>query len=395
MEFKKNPATLALIASILVVILGGAYYIIKSSQNNDLVAAKTDAPNYNKVTFNKTQVKSLEINPVGSFAFSQQRTAVGNIDFNENLNVPVFAPYQGKIIKVFVDIGDNVLKGAPLYSINSADLLQAESTLIAASGVYTLTTSALARAKDLHANQGLSQKDMEQAVSDQQTADAALKAAREAVRIFGKTDADIKAIETTKKVDGTLIVTSPITGRVTARTAQTGLLVQPTSTPAPIAVADLSTMWMVANVTESDSPLFKAGQIVKVKIAAFADREFTGKVAVVGATVDPVSRTVMVRSELADPKHELRPGMFATYVIHTGDAIPSLAIPQTGVVREGDGSMSIWVTKDRKTFEKRTVKIGLQEAGLSQILSGINQGEIVVTKGAIFLSNMANANTAD
>ena len=395
MEFKKNPATLALIASILVVILGGAYYIIKSSQNNDLVAAKTDAPNYNKVTFNKTQVKSLEINPVCSFAFSQQRTAVGNIDFNENLNVPVFAPYQGKIIKVFVDIGDNVLKGAPLYSINSADLLQAESTLIAASGVYTLTTSALARAKDLHANQGLSQKDMEQAVSDQQTADAALKAAREAVRIFGKTDADIKAIETTKKVDGTLIVTSPITGRVTARTAQTGLLVQPTSTPAPIAVADLSTMWMVANVTESDSPLFKAGQIVKVKIAAFADREFTGKVAVVGATVDPVSRTVMVRSELADPKHELRPGMFATYVIHTGDAVPSLAIPQTGVVREGDGSMSIWVTKDRKTFEKRTVKIGLQEAGLSQILSGINQGEIVVTKGAIFLSNMANANTAD
>ncbi len=377
-----------LTALIVIGLVSGC-----SSKSEDKTGAPSATPNYDKITFNEKQLKSIEVNPVGTHSFALQRTAVGSIDFNENLAVQVFSPYQGKIIKAFADIGDQVKKGAPLYTIDSPDLVQADSTLIAAAGVEALTTVALKRAKDLHDNLGLAQKDYEQAVSDQQTADAALKAARDAVRIFGKTNAEIDAVITQRKIDSTLVVVSPITGRVTARSAQPGLLVQPGNAPAPYSVADLSTMWMLANVTESDSPLFRVGQDVAVKVMAFPDHDFKGKIAAIAAAVDPSSRTVWVRSEVSDPKHELKPGMFATYVIRTGDPVNAVAVPLDGVAREGDGTMSVWVTTDRHTFDKRTVQLGLQQDGLDQIVSGLKAGEIVVTKGAIFLSNMANASS--
>jgi cobalt-zinc-cadmium efflux system membrane fusion protein len=323
--------------------------------------------------------------------FSQQRTAVGSIDFNQNLSVQVFSPYQGKIIKAYAEVGEQVAKGATLFTIDSPDLVQAESTMIAAAGVADLTSAALARAKELFATQGLAQKDLQQATSDQQTADAALKAARDAVRVFGKSDTEIDMMIAKRKIDSALVVHSPINGRITARMAQPGLLVQPGTAPAPYSVADLSTMWMVANVAESDSPMFHVGQEVKVKLMAFPDRDFSGKITVIGASVDPNTHTVMIRSEISDLKHELRPGMFATYVIHTGDPIASLAVPLDGVAREGDGTMSIWVTSDRRHFTRRTVKIGLQQDGFDQISSGLRTGELVVTKGAVFLSNMLNA----
>ncbi len=342
------------------------------------------------VELNDAQVKSIEVGPAGDHVFSQQRTAVGSIDFNENLSVQVFSPYQGKIIKAYAEIGDEVVKGKTLFTIDSPDLIQAESTLIASAGVYGLTTTALARAKQLYEIQGLALKDLEQAVSDQQTAEAALKAARDAVRVFGKSDAQIDGIIAHRKIDPALVVPSPITGRVTARMAQPGLLVQPGNPPAPYSVADVSTMWMLANVAESDSPMFHLGQAVRVKVMAFPDRDFEGKITTIGATVDPNTHTVLVRSEVRDPKHELRPGMFATYVIRTGAPITATAVPLDGVVREGDGTMTVWVTTDRRHFTKRTVKIGLQQDGFDQITEGLKSGELVVNKGAIFLSNMLN-----
>lgn len=342
------------------------------------------------VELNDTQVKSIEVGSAATHDFSQQLTAVGSIDFNENLSVQVFSPYQGKILKAYAEIGDEVVKGKTLFTIESPDLIQVESTLIAAAGVYGLTTNALARAKQLFEIQGIAQKDMEQAVSDQQTAEGGLNAARNAVRVFGKSDAEIDGIIASRKIDPSLVVPSPITGRVTARVAQPGLLVQPGNPPAPYSVADMSTVWMLANVTESDSPAFHNGQGVKVKVMAFPDRDFEGKITTIGATVDPNTHTVLVRSEVRDPKHELRPGMLATYVIRTGNPITALAMPLDGVVREGDGTMTVWVTTDRRHFSKRTVKIGLQQDNYDQIIDGLQPGELVVNKGAIFLSNMLN-----
>jgi cobalt-zinc-cadmium efflux system membrane fusion protein len=340
------------------------------------------------VELNASQVAAVKLAPIATRRFALQRTAVGTLDFDEDVAVQVFSPYPGRIIQAVAEVGDDVQRGKTLYTIDSPDLLQAESTLIAAAGVADLTAAALKRAKELFDNQGLAQKDYQQAVSDQMTAEGALKAAHDAVRIFGKSEHEIDIIIERRKVDPTLVIPSPVSGRITARFAQPGLLVQPGNTPAPYAVADVSTLWMLASVAESDIDLLRTGQPVSVKVMALGDREFNGSIQTIGASVDSNTHTVTVRSEVHDPGHELRPGMMATFLLQTGDPVDSVAVPANGVVREGDGTMSVWVTTDRRRFMRRTVKIGLQQDGFDQIEAGVVPGELAVVDGAILLSNL-------
>jgi membrane fusion protein, heavy metal efflux system len=335
----------------------------------------------------ESQLQAVKVETVGEREFPVEKSAVGSIDFNEELVTQVFTPYQGRIVDLFAKVGDEVKKGETLFTIESPDLVQASSTLIAAAGVLELTTRNLERLKMLYATRAVSQKDLEQGTSDQQTAQGAYRAARDAVRIFGKSDAEIDRIVADRRVDPTLVVQSPISGRITARNAAPGLLVQPGNPPAPFTVADISKMWMLANVAESDSPAFHVGQDVKVSVMAYPKRIFEGKVSTIASTVDPTTHRVLVRSEVADPAHELRSGMFATFVIETGLPERSIAIPIDGVVREGDGTMTVWVTADRRRFTRRTVNIGQQRDGYDQILQGLDPGELVATEGALFLSN--------
>jgi cobalt-zinc-cadmium efflux system membrane fusion protein len=339
------------------------------------------------VELTDAQLSAVKVEPVGEHVFPIEKEAVGSIDFNQEMSVQVFTPYQGRIVELFAKIGDEVKKGQTLFTINSPDLLQAESTLIAAAGVLEFTTRNLARLRSLYASRAVSQKEVEQAVSDQQTAEGNVRAGRDAVKLFGKTDAEIDAIIAKRMADPILVVPSPISGRVTARNAAPGLYVQPGNAPAPFSVADISTMWMLANVPEADVPAFRVGQQVKVRVMAFPDRVYDGKITTIASNVDPTTHRLLVRSEVADPQHELRAGMFATFVIETAAPLRAMAVPLTAVVREGDGTMTVWVTAERRRFTRRTVKVGLQHAGYRQILEGLQPGELVATEGALFLSN--------
>ena len=206
------------------------------------------------------QLGALGIAPAALRSFETLKTAVGTIDFNQNMTVQVFSQYPGKIARAFCNLGDTVRKGDILFTVDSPDLLQAESTLLASGGMLQLQTRTLARASQLLKAGGSAQKDVDQATSDQQTAEGNFKAAKDAVRIFGKTDSEIEQILAQRKVDSTLFVTSPIAGTVIARNAAEGFLTQPGAAPPPYSVADLSTMWMIANVIETDAPSYRVGQ---------------------------------------------------------------------------------------------------------------------------------------
>jgi cobalt-zinc-cadmium efflux system membrane fusion protein len=348
--------------------------------------AKSDAPSTLDLT--DTQLASVKVEPVETREFPVEKEAVGSIDFNEDMETQVFTPYQGKIIALYAAVGDDVRKGQKLFTIDSPDLLAAESNLIAAAGVLEMTTRNLARLRELYKALAVSQKDLEQEISDQQTAEGNLRAARASVRIFGKSEAEIDKIVSARLADPTLVVPSPIDGRIVQRNAAPGLFVQPGNPPPPYIVADVNTMWMLANVMENDSPAFRIGQSVKVTLGAFPGRVFDGKITTIGATVDPNTRRVLVRSEINDPRHELRSGMFGDFTISIGEPIESLAVPLAGVVREGDGTQTVWVTADRRRFIQRTVKIGDQREGYRQIFEGLQPGELIATEGAVFLSNM-------
>jgi cobalt-zinc-cadmium efflux system membrane fusion protein len=337
-----------------------------------------------------SQLASIRTGPVTERDFPIQKEAVGNIDFNEDLSLQVFTPYPGRIIQTFADLGDAVRKGQTLFTIESPDFIAAQSTLISAAGVLEQTTSALERAKKLYAAHGIDQNDYESAVANQQSAEGALRAARNAVAIFGKTDAEIDHIVASRAVETALIVKSPVSGRITARNAAPGLLEQPGNAPAPYAVADLSTMWMLANVPEADIPAYHLGQDLRVEVVAYPGRSFSGKITALGESVDPNSRRVTLRSTIKDPQHALRSGMFASFVIQVGTPVHAPAMPLNGVVREGDGTMSVWVVqRDRHQFKRRVVKLGVQQDGFDEILDGLQPGETVALDGAILLSNMA------
>ena len=339
------------------------------------------------VDLSEKQAASLKVGPVDTRDFEVLKTAVGTIGFNENMLVQVFSQYPGKILKALYNVGDDVKKGDVLFTIDSPDLLQAESTLLASAGVLELQKRILARATGLLRAGGSAQKDIDQATSDHQTAEGNFKAAMNSVRIFGKSDAEIEQIFRDRKVDSTLVVPSPIDGRVVTRNAAPGFLTQPGTAPAPFSVADISTMWMIANVIETDAPAHKVGQPVEVRVPAYPDKVFKGHVTTVGSIIDPNTHRQLVRSEIEDPEHLLRSGMYASFIIRVGGPLRSLAVPADGVVREGDGTMTVWVTKDDRHFIKRTVSSGLRQNGWVQILDGLQPGETVVTEGAVFLSN--------
>ena len=340
------------------------------------------------VVLTSTQLASIKIEAAAERAFPQEQRAVGNIDFNQDLLTQVFTQYQGRIIKAFAKVGDSVKKDEPLFTIDSPDLLQAESTLISTAGVLDLTTKNLDRQKNLYKQSAAAQKDYEQSISDQQAADGAYKAARGAVAVFGKSEAEIDRIVRERKVDSTLTVVSPITGLVTARNAAPGLLVQPGNPPPVYIVADTSVMWMIANVPERDAADLKLGQEVNASVASFPGRSFHGKIVTIGPNVDPNTRRVFVRSEIADPDYELRAGMFATFVITLGPPRQALAVSQDAVVREGDGSMTVWTTEDGRTFFQRVIKTGLTHDGFVEVDSGLKPGERVAgAGGSLFIAN--------
>lgn len=392
---ENDTSRFGLIQSLLIiaaVAAGVSVLAVRSLPVSDMNGAKGKQPAAEASTaqyldLTETQANAIEVLSVSERDFILFKNAIGTIDFNQNKFVQVFSQYQGKILSAFFNVGDDVKQGDLLFTIDSPDLVQAESALLASAGVLELQRRVLTRLTQLLKAGGTAQKDVDQATSDQQTAEGNAKAARDAVKIFGKSDDEIDQIIAQRQLDSTLRISSPISGRVVARNAAPGLLTLPGNAPAPYTIADLSTMWMIANVIETDAPAYRLGQEVEVRVPAYPDMTFKGRVTTLGTMIDPSTRRQLVRSEIDDPQHLLRAGMFASFVIRTGDPVRSPSLPAEGVVREGDGTMTVWVTSDRRRFFKRTVKTGLRQDGWVQVLDGLQPGEQAVSNGAVFLSN--------
>jgi membrane fusion protein, heavy metal efflux system len=387
---KKKGLLIGAMAVSVVTVLGLVSLFKEAPpaiENERSAGVPSDGPV--ELDLSETQAASLKSEKAIAREFSQEKQSVGSIDFNQNRLVSVFTPYQGRIISASLNVGDAVEKDQVLFTIDSPDLLSAESTLIAAAGSLVLQSRTLTRTKTLLKIGGISQQQVDQTTSDQQSAEGALRAARDAVRMFGKTPEEIDKIVQDRLADPKLVIKSPLKGFVTARAAVPGQLVQPGVAPAPFVVADTTTMWMVANVVESDAAALRVGQEVRASVAAYPGRSFAGKITVLGPSVDPTTRRRFVRSEIADPEHLLWAGMFANFVIRVGDPVSALSVSQSAVVREGDGTTICWVTNDMRHFTRRTVAVGDRQGEFVQILSGLKPEETVVGDGAVFLSNHA------
>ena len=391
MPSKRAPLLALAVAAAVLASLG---YLWLAHRESPAPAPNTGADTHS-VTLTDTQAKQVSVIEVGTHMFDTWRQAVGYIDYDGGRIAQVSSPYTGRVASVAAEEGDTVRKGQLLFTIDSPDLLQAQSALLAADGVLTLNRKTLARAQKMLTIQASAQKDVEQAISDEQTAEASYRAARNTVLLFGKSEADIDRLLATRKVDGELRILSPFDGLVANRSLAVGDLVQPGGSPTPFTVADLSGVWMVANMPEDDAAALKLHQPLAITVPALPRRTLHGEVSYLASTVDPNTHTVVVRADIPNPDRVLRPQMLVDAAVQTAAAEHSPAVPEDGVVREGDGTTMVYVTQDGRRFEQRIVKVGKRQQGMDQILDGLKTGERVAGEGALFLDNMLSQQPDD
>jgi cobalt-zinc-cadmium efflux system membrane fusion protein len=350
-------------------------------------AAHPAAPSSQTVTINAEQARQVHVASTSERDFAPYIQAVGYVDFDQDHLAQVTSPYAGRVREVFAKAGEAVTRGQPLFSVDSPDLAQAEATLVSAAASWTQTKAALTRAKGMAQVQANAPRDLEQAVADQQTAEGNYQAARRALLIFGKNATEIDRIAAARRADGELRITSPTTGLVAARNIAAGDLVQPGNSPAPFNIADSSSLWLVANVAEADSPLLHLGLPLSANLQALPGQRIASQIDYVGSSSDPNTHRVVVRATLHAPPAGLRPQMLVDYAIRTAEPAPHIAVPENAVVREGDGHMVVFTTQDGLSFTRHQVTLGQPQDGYYPVLSGLSTHQQIAADGALFLSN--------
>jgi len=318
----------------------------------------------------------------------RDRLAVGTVSpqrVRHELDVPASAeadpasitkvspPLQGRVVKLFVRLGQAVHKGDPLYAFDSADLAAAQSDYLKAKSAEALADRTMKRQRDLKEHGILAQKDLEQAESDHEAARSELARAETRLQLLGM---DLG------EVGKPLTVRAPISGRVIDLSTAPG---QYQNDPAAVlmVIADLSTIWVTAQVPEKDIQRVDVGDDARVQFSAYPAEHFSGRVQHVGDMLAPETRTVKVRIQLANEAHRLKPGMFARVTLQGREA-PELVVPSAALLVRGDKSF-LYVEKSPWTFERRAVETGEPLPAGIAVARGLSSGERIVTANTILL----------
>ncbi|MBV8684594.1 MAG: efflux RND transporter periplasmic adaptor subunit [Caulobacteraceae bacterium] len=323
--------------------------------------------------------------------FVPSDTTEGKISVDETRTTAVFSPYTGRITRVMAQVGDHVRAGQPLFAVNAAEFVQAQSDLLTAGAQVRLTKAALERQQALLKVNGAALKDVQQAQNDYATAMANLEAARNRLRVLGMSAAQVAATEAGAGARGIApdtVVVSPITGVITQRSVGPGQNLASLSnngggTPA-FTVSDLSRVWLVGDLRELDAPLAHVGELADVRVGALPGRVFRARVDFVSPIVDPTTRRVTVRASIANPGRDLLPDMYATFDLITGPIHQALGVPTDAVIYEGD-TARVWVARPNRVLGLRTIKTGQTHDGMVEVVSGLQAGEVVVTSGSLFI----------
>lgn len=289
----------------------------------------------------------------------------------------ILPPVSGRISALMVHLGDAVRVGQPLFTIDSSDLAQARADLQHSEAALTQTKKALSRAKDLAEHHVAAQKDVEQAQADY---DNALSEHDRALAVFQVLGIAPQSAGSSRQ----LIVRSPITGRVSALAAVPGTYAND-NTAALMTISDTSTIWFTASVQEKDVVAVKVGEEVSSTVQSYVGESFKGSVAFVADLLDPDTRTVKVRVAYDNHDGRLKPGMFAK-VSFAGVQHEAITVPTTALI-QNEAQTLVFVESAPWKFEARPVTVGAHSGDASEILTGLNAGERVVSKQGVLLND--------
>jgi cobalt-zinc-cadmium efflux system membrane fusion protein len=327
--------------------------------------------------------------------------APGKIAFNGNRVTPVFSQFSGRVVRLMSEIGSTVHSGQTIGMIDTPDIvglqtdyLQALTTERSAHTTLELATRTRERAARLAEAEAIPKRDLQQAQADEsraaddlQRAQSAIAAARSRLRSAGMSEDEINRLAaTSRSVNRMVPLLAPITGIVTERKAGLGQVVQPGSGDPLFMIADLSSVWVNADVYEDQLAYIKQGAGVKIKTPAYPNETFDARVDQIGSVLDPDKHTVAVRCVVANAQGRLKPGMFATVVLRAAATETAITVPASAIVVEGD-RRSVFVEDSPGKYSKRTVETGTEIDGAVVIRSGLKEGERVVVRGSLLISS--------
>jgi membrane fusion protein, heavy metal efflux system len=400
-NLRRLAVVLAIAAAIGMGLFGAVQVLIPHAKSVETAGpGKSQLPRY---VPSATEWASLTVEPVEERVFRAEHVTEGKIAVNEDSSTPIFSPFAGRVTKLLVKPSDHVERGQPLFIVEATDTVQGLNDFVAALSALNSARSKLnlaqiveRRANDLYAGKAVplkdwqqSQNDLNTAQNDVRTAETALEAAHNRLRILGRSEEQISSFQETRQISADTPIYSPIGGTVVQRKVGPGQFISSGASDPVFVIGDLSTVWLLAFVRETEASGVAVGQEITFSLLALSGSQFKARIDYVAAAIDPTTRRLLVRATIDNKDGLLKPEMFANVTIYTGGDRPSVAVPKKALIYEGE-RVRLWVAHDDKSIELREIQTGLTNGDLVEVRNNLKAGEKIVTRGSLFIDRAAS-----
>ncbi|MBU3644665.1 MAG: efflux RND transporter periplasmic adaptor subunit [Candidatus Methylopumilus sp.] len=365
----------------LIVVSLLALSLMACGSKQETQTAKVNDPNI--VELPAEMAKGITVMKVGDAEIRDLLRIPGSIQVDEQRMARIGAPVTGRISDIDVVLGQHVKRGQVLATVNSTELAQNQLAYIKALQQISLQSKAVDRAKALLDADVIAPAELQKRESELSGAKADLIAARNQLMVLGMSQANIDKLSRSAQMDTFSNINARIAGTVISRKINLGQVVQPADEL--FVVADLSTVWAVAEVPEHQIDLIEKGQEVDIEIPAIYEKPIKGKLIFVGDVVNPETRTVTVRSEILNNKQEIKPDMLVSMLV-LSKPTKKLSVPAQAIVRENDKNY-VFVQIAPNKYRLREVTTDEEYQGNVAVINGLSAGETIIVEGAFHVNN--------
>lgn len=304
----------------------------------------------------------------------------GAVAFNGFQTTPVITQVGGPVSKILVVPGQHIKEGQPMLEVSSPDFSQLVDTYLKARDTFRVADKNYERAEDLYNHHAIAERDLLQAESDRIQAQADLNSSEQAIHILGIKNPDDLLKQTTS---AQIPLLAPISGEVVERLVSPGQVIQAGQTQA-FTISDMSTVWVLVNVYQSDLAFIHAGDNVVIQTDAYPEN-FHGRISYISPALDPNTRTLQARIVVDNPGDKLKRDMYVTAIVTAGSIQNAIAVPDAAVLRNDENQPFVYIADNQNQFGRRQVDIGQSENGQTQIVKGLSPGEKIVADGSLFI----------
>jgi membrane fusion protein, heavy metal efflux system len=331
----------------------------------------------------------LVVQPVARSDFRTHREFPAIVQPNERAMADITTLVRGRVVDVYADLGQQVEANALLAILYSSELGLLQSAYLKSRAKLHVAEQAYARAKFLLQEKVIGEAEAQRRHAELLSWQAEAHEARDHLKLLGMSDEEFRRLDKSRDIRSYVPIVAPFAGRIIGRNLTRGEVVE--TTEKLFVVADLSEVWVRANIPEKDIPFVHSihasgGTHADVRVNAYPGEIFKGTITYVGDILDPATRTMQLRLELPNPDGRLKPEMFATIRLYSESQPDRLAVPDSALQRDQDRTF-VFVQRNANEYEVREVRIGESNGTHTTILDGLGEGDPVVTHGAFILKS--------